>query len=55
MAFLERIRPQEWGPEIWRTYDPAGASFFNLNQPADLARLEAWAAGRQENQAPAAH
>jgi len=50
MAFLERIRPQVWGPEIWRTYDPAGASFFNLNQPEDLARLEAWAAGRQETQ-----
>jgi molybdopterin-guanine dinucleotide biosynthesis protein A len=48
MAFLERIRPQVWEPEIWKTYDRAGASFFNLNHPEDLARLEAWAAGRQE-------
>ncbi|MEJ2068964.1 MAG: molybdenum cofactor guanylyltransferase [Syntrophobacterales bacterium] len=48
MAFLERVHPQVWGSEIWKTYDPEGASFFNLNQPEDLARLEAWAARRQE-------
>ena len=54
MDFLERVRPQVWGPKIWRTYDPSGASFFNLNQPEDLARLEDLAAGRQETQAPAA-
>jgi len=44
VAFLERVRPQVWGPEAWRTFDPEGASFFNLNEPEDLGRLEGWAA-----------
>lgn len=41
MAFLDPQRPEVWGPEIWRTLDPEGLSFENLNQPEDLARLEA--------------
>jgi len=41
MAFLDPQRPEVWGPEIWRTFDPEGLSFENLNQPEDLARLEA--------------
>ena len=41
MAFLDPQRPKVWGPEIWRTFDPEGLSFENLNQPEDLARLEA--------------
>ena len=41
MAFLDPQRPEVWGPEIWRTLDPEGVSFENLNQPEDLARLEA--------------
>ena len=44
MAFLEPLRPQVWGPEVWRSFDPEGASFENLNRPEDLDRLEAWAA-----------
>lgn len=40
MAFLERVRPQVWEAETWRAFDPEGASFFNLNEPDDLARLE---------------
>jgi molybdopterin-guanine dinucleotide biosynthesis protein A len=39
-GFLERIRPQVWEAEAWRTFDPEGASFVNLNKPEDLARLE---------------
>jgi molybdopterin-guanine dinucleotide biosynthesis protein A len=50
MAFLERVRPQVWGPEVWRTFDPEGASFLNLNQPEDLVRLEAWATAAAGNQ-----
>jgi molybdopterin-guanine dinucleotide biosynthesis protein A len=49
-AFLERIRPQVWEPEVWRAFDPEGASFFNLNKPEDLGRLEAWAAAAAGNQ-----
>ena len=47
MAFLDPLRPEVWGPEVWRTYDPEGGSFLNLNQADDLARLEALAARRQ--------
>jgi molybdopterin-guanine dinucleotide biosynthesis protein A len=47
MALLEPLRPEVWGPEVWRTHDPEGASFENLNEPEDLARLEALAALRQ--------
>jgi len=50
MAFLERVRPQVWGPEAWRAFDPEGASFFNLNKPEDLGRLEGWAASAARNQ-----
>jgi len=39
-AFLEGLRPQVWGPEVWGKFDPTGASFFNLNRPEDLDRLE---------------
>jgi molybdopterin-guanine dinucleotide biosynthesis protein A len=49
-AFLEGVRPQVWGPEIWRMFDAEGVSFFNLNQPEDLVRLEAWAAAAAGNQ-----
>jgi molybdopterin-guanine dinucleotide biosynthesis protein A len=52
IAFLERLRPQVWGPEMWKTFDAEGASFLNLNQPEDLARLEAWAALRQGSSTP---
>jgi molybdopterin-guanine dinucleotide biosynthesis protein A len=54
MAFLDPLRPKVWGPEVWRTLDPEGASFENLNQPEDLARLEAWAARRQGSLEPSA-
>jgi molybdopterin-guanine dinucleotide biosynthesis protein A len=47
MAFLERLRPTVWGPEVWKNFDPEGASFQNLNHPQDLARLAAWAARPQ--------
>lgn len=40
-ALLERLRPEVWDPEVWRRFDPEGASFRNLNRPEDLARLEA--------------
>jgi molybdopterin-guanine dinucleotide biosynthesis protein A len=52
IAFLERLRPQVWRSETWKTFDAEGASFLNLNQPEDLARLEAWAARRQGSNAP---
>ncbi len=41
MAFLDPLRPQVWGPEVWRTHDPEGASFENLTRPEDLARFQA--------------
>jgi len=50
MAFLERVRPQVWEAETWRAFDPEGASFFNLNEPDDLARLEGRAAALGQNQ-----
>jgi molybdopterin-guanine dinucleotide biosynthesis protein A len=53
IAFLERLRPQVWGPEVWGRFDPEGVSFLNLNQPEDLGRLEAWAAQRQDPKTPA--
>ncbi len=43
-GFLERLRPRVWDPGVWRAFDPEGASFFNLNKPEDLARVEGWAA-----------
>ncbi len=46
MALLERLRPQVWGPEVWNTFDPEGASFQNLNHPEDLVRLSVRAARR---------
>jgi molybdenum cofactor guanylyltransferase len=52
MAFLEGLRPKIWGPEVWKKSDPEGASFLNLNQLEDLARLEAWAARRQSFKSP---
>jgi molybdopterin-guanine dinucleotide biosynthesis protein A len=53
MAFLDPQRPEIWGPEVWRAFDPEGASFLNLNQPEDLTRLEAFAAQRQGGDRPA--
>jgi molybdopterin-guanine dinucleotide biosynthesis protein A len=47
MAFLDPQRPAVWEPQVWRAFDPEGASFLNLNQPEDLTRLEAFAALRQ--------
>jgi molybdopterin-guanine dinucleotide biosynthesis protein A len=41
MALLDPLRPEVWKPEVWRTHDPEGGSFENLNQPEDLARLAA--------------
>jgi len=46
MTLLQRLRPEVWGPEVWRAFDPKGASFQNLNLPQDLARLESLAADR---------
>ncbi len=46
MAFLDPLRPQVWGAEVWRTYDPEGASFENLNRPEDLTRFQALVARR---------
>ncbi len=46
MGLLEGLRPLVWEPETWRAFDPEGASFENVNQPEDLARLEAQAARR---------
>jgi len=40
--FLERCRPEVWGPEIWGKFDPEGRSFLNLNRPEDLRALAAW-------------
>jgi molybdopterin-guanine dinucleotide biosynthesis protein A len=40
-ALLDRLRPEVWGPQVWRPFDPEGASFRNLNHPEDLARLQA--------------
>ena len=40
IGFLERLRPQVWEPEVWGKFDPEGASFFNVNRPEDLDRLE---------------
>jgi len=48
-GFLERIRPQVWEPGTWRTFDPEGTSFINLNEPEDLGRLEGWAAAAAED------
>ena len=52
MAFLERLRPEVWEFEVWRTFDPEGASFLNLNQPEDLDRLETWARLHRGSQTP---
>jgi molybdopterin-guanine dinucleotide biosynthesis protein A len=41
MGLLEGLRPHIWGPEAWGAFDPEGASFENVNQAEDLARLEA--------------
>ncbi len=38
-ALLARVRPEVWGPEVWRRFDPEGRSFRNLNRPEDLGRL----------------
>jgi molybdopterin-guanine dinucleotide biosynthesis protein A len=51
MGLLEGIRPKVWEPETWRAFDPEGASFENVNQPEDLARLEAQVTHRQETDA----
>ena len=48
MALLERLRPEILGPEVWKTLDPEGASFENLNHPEDLVRLAPRAVKRQE-------
>ncbi len=48
MSFLELIRPQVWEADTWRAFDPEGASFFNLNEPKDLDRLEARMAGAKK-------
>jgi len=52
VALLERLRPQVWGPEVWKRFDAEGASFQNLNQPEDLVRLEAWAGQRHGSNPP---
>jgi molybdenum cofactor guanylyltransferase len=49
MALLDPLRPEVWDPEVWRTFDPEGASFENVNHPEDLARLEAGVTPRQES------
>jgi len=46
-AFLEKIRPQVWEPEVWGTFDPEAVSFLNINRPEDLTRLKAWEARGQ--------
>jgi molybdopterin-guanine dinucleotide biosynthesis protein A len=33
------------GPPQWRAIDPQGRSFFNVNTPEDVARLEKWLVG----------
>jgi molybdenum cofactor guanylyltransferase len=43
-ALLDRLRPEVWEPAVWSRFDAKGASFENLNQPEDLARLTARAA-----------
>jgi molybdopterin-guanine dinucleotide biosynthesis protein A len=52
MAFLDPQRPEIWEPKVWRSFDPEGASFLNLNRPEDLARLEAFAARQAGPQPP---
>jgi molybdopterin-guanine dinucleotide biosynthesis protein A len=49
MALLDPLRPEVWDPGVWRTFDPEGASFENVNQPEDLSRLKSWVMERQES------
>ena len=48
MAFVDPLRPQVWGPEVWTVFDPEGTSFENLNRPEDLVRFERMAGLRPE-------
>jgi molybdenum cofactor guanylyltransferase len=50
--FLAQVRPQIWEPGVWEAFDSEGASFFNLNTPEDLVRLEGGGAAA-ETRAPA--
>lgn len=47
--FLAGVRPQVWEAEVWKAFDTEGASFFNLNEPEDLARLERQEAAASED------
>ncbi|MGH2512811.1 MAG: molybdenum cofactor guanylyltransferase [Candidatus Limnocylindrales bacterium] len=40
-ALLDALEPAEVGLEAWHRADPSGRTALNLNDPADLARLEA--------------
>ncbi len=39
---LTTIRWVDPGPELWRRFDPAARSLFNLNTPDDLIVVEQW-------------
>ncbi|HMO55771.1 MAG TPA: molybdenum cofactor guanylyltransferase [Roseiflexaceae bacterium] len=41
IGLLETIDTRFITAEAWQPYDPAGVSFFNLNQPHDLAHWQA--------------
>jgi molybdopterin-guanine dinucleotide biosynthesis protein A len=49
MALLDFLRPEVWDSGVWRTFDPEGASFENVNRPEDLNRLAAWVTRRRES------
>ena len=40
-ALAARASVRRIAPEVWRQFDPAGMSFFNINTPAALARARA--------------
>ena len=41
-ALQERASIKGVGPEVWRSFDPDGLSFFNINTPEDFAQADVW-------------
>ena len=41
-ALQERASIKGIGPEVWRSFDPDGLSFFNINTPEDLVQAHVW-------------
>jgi molybdopterin-guanine dinucleotide biosynthesis protein A len=44
ISYFADVRVQEVAEEEWRTFDPAGMAFFNVNTPGDLAEARRVAA-----------